>query len=474
MAATTAAVLATLAIVTQNQASLRAAPKDSAAQQAVLWQGDALEIRGQKLDYLQVYDHRRERAGYIKATQVRTTSLSAAEAPELLSVVRFVRDTPGAEALGISYAAAYLKAVPAPQLTAEPLDALGTMAERMARRASPPLARGNEATLSAQLEGLAQHGLVMKSFEREGGMQICYEGEVFRRVLAMPEATPDQKARAALGLSRHECVDPALRPGARFALDEWRAQVLDLVPLNGLNDLLANRVHARRAGVWAALAHAQQRRALSSLAAGQRAVEELAAVNPQTLAEEDQGDYFEAAVRVGASRWAAEMAPQGAPAGAVSIVTSTGEPGQTCVALVDAVHDAKTPLFKQCTYGQVWAASASSNAKGTALALAVQPLDTWRELWVFRKGPQGWQLDVLPPGMNQPELGYLELAGWTLNGEQMLVVRELKQEGKQVRRFEVIKLDTLSTDRQASSPDLLQAFGRHADARWKHGSVALR
>jgi hypothetical protein len=99
MAAATAAVLATLAIVTQNQASLRAAPKDSAAQQAVLWQGDALEIRGQKLDYLQVYDHRRERAGYIKATQVRTTSLTAAEAPELLSVVRFVRDTPGAEAL---------------------------------------------------------------------------------------------------------------------------------------------------------------------------------------------------------------------------------------------------------------------------------------------------------------------------------------------------------------------------------------
>jgi hypothetical protein len=61
-----------------------------------------------------------------------------------------------------------------------------------------------------------------------------------------------------------------------------------------------------------------------------------------------------------------------------------------------------------------------------------------------------------------------------LNGDQMLVVRELKQEGKQVRRFEVLKLDTLSTDRQASSPDLLQAFGRFADARWKRGSVALR
>ena len=35
-------VLATMAIVTQDQAALRAGPRDSAAQQAVLWQGDAL------------------------------------------------------------------------------------------------------------------------------------------------------------------------------------------------------------------------------------------------------------------------------------------------------------------------------------------------------------------------------------------------------------------------------------------------
>ena len=59
--------LLTLAIVTQDQATLRAAPRDSAAQQAALWQGDALEIRGQRMDYLQVYDHRRERAGPSRA-----------------------------------------------------------------------------------------------------------------------------------------------------------------------------------------------------------------------------------------------------------------------------------------------------------------------------------------------------------------------------------------------------------------------
>ena len=99
---TLAAALATLAIVTRDQAALRAAPRDGAQQQAVLWQGDALEIRGERLDYLQVYDHRRERAGYIRASDVRTTNLDATAAPELLSVVRFLKDTPGAESLGVA------------------------------------------------------------------------------------------------------------------------------------------------------------------------------------------------------------------------------------------------------------------------------------------------------------------------------------------------------------------------------------
>jgi hypothetical protein len=61
-----ATALTVIAIVTQDQAGLRAAPRESAAQHAVLWQGDSLEIRGAKGDYLQVYDHRRERAGYVR------------------------------------------------------------------------------------------------------------------------------------------------------------------------------------------------------------------------------------------------------------------------------------------------------------------------------------------------------------------------------------------------------------------------
>ena len=38
---------AEIAIVVQDQTSLRAAPRGSAQQQALLWQGEALEIRGE-------------------------------------------------------------------------------------------------------------------------------------------------------------------------------------------------------------------------------------------------------------------------------------------------------------------------------------------------------------------------------------------------------------------------------------------
>ncbi len=136
MSISTLVAAATLAIVTQDQSVLRAAPRESAQTQTVLSQGDTLEVRGEKQDFLQVYDHRRERAGYVRASQVRRTSLTSAEAPELLAVARFVRDTPGSEAMGIALVAAYIKAAPTQAIDAEPFDILGTLADRLARRAS--------------------------------------------------------------------------------------------------------------------------------------------------------------------------------------------------------------------------------------------------------------------------------------------------------------------------------------------------
>jgi hypothetical protein len=130
------ALAATLAIVVQDHAALRAAPRSSATELTRLWQGDVLEVRGEHAGYLKVYDHRRERGGYLREDAARPVELSETAAPELLAVLRFLRESPGSEALGISYGAAYLKAVPPRAITAEPLVAIAQMAERLADQAS--------------------------------------------------------------------------------------------------------------------------------------------------------------------------------------------------------------------------------------------------------------------------------------------------------------------------------------------------
>ena len=471
------ATLLTLAIVTQDQASLRAAPRDSAVQQAALWQGDTLEIRGQRMDYLQVYDHRRERAGYIHTNQVRMLSIKPADAPELLSVVRFLKTSPGAEALGIGYTAAYLKAAPADAIGAEAFDALGTMAERLARRASMKHAKATSDTISAHMEVAAFYGVTFKGYEQGGAMQLCYNGEAFRRVLALP-SDAEQRAHAALAVTRHDCMANDMHPKDRLAHDQWRAEVLDKVEtpqFAQLSEVNKNRLRLRRAGVQASLAFQQARRAELPTAAAQRALSELAAVNKAELTDNDLQEYSDTAIRVGASRWAADT---GNPVSAkLTLLTEPGQAGETCVSLFENTTDGKHGkefVAKRCTYGIVWAASANAHPNGQALALAVQPLDTWRELWVFRKSAGQWAIEVLPPASSNPELGYVEFAGWVQGAPQMLLARETRIAGRSKRSFEVLRMDTLTPEKQASDPSLLLAFGKWQDAGWKRQTVSLR
>ena len=438
----------------------------------MLWAGDTLEVRGARADYVQVYDHRRERAGYVRASQVRELGLAEADASGLLAIVRFLRDTPGSEALGIGYGAAYLKAAPAPAVTAEPFDAIGQMADRLARRASSAQQPANATALAAHLEVVRQYGITMASFERHGVVQVCYDGEMFRRALAQPGVTPEQAARAALGLTRPECIDPSLTPAARYDLQRWQAQVLDRVPVHNVSEPLRSRVHLRRAGVWAALAFDQVRRGEPAASSGERSIAELSGADRNELGDEDLNAYAEAAIRVGASRWAATPVPA-APGGLV-VRTTPGAPGQTCVSLYKAGHESGDALATRCTYGTVWTASAASNPGATALSLAVQPLESWRELWVFRHAADGWRIDVLPPASQDPELGYVEFAGWVPGGERLLVARDVRTPAGAQRRFEVVRLDTLETEHQASSPQILAAFIRWQDPAWRRDSVTLR
>ena len=528
MAAATLAMLAAAAtlqtaIVTTDQAVLRAAPRDSAAAQTQLWQGEALEVRGERLDYLQVWDHARERGGFVKATQVRRVALTPAEAPDLLAVLRFLRDQPGAESLGVAYAAAYFKAAPAAQPNPEAWDALGQMADRLAQRGSaraavasaqaglswlPAGGAGPDARLAGQLDGVAVYGVRFVSWEQGGAVRLCYDGEAFRRVLALAASTPAQRAQAALALSRPDCLNPGLRASEREAWLDQRTQWLDAFKLddwNRLNDGQRQRIRLRRAGLWAELAHAQALRGLDALptagpapgqAAGQRAVDELAAVEAAKLDDDDQGAYREAALRVGASRWAAlpRVAATGAPHGPRLQLVAGTQPGERCVVLREGLGAGREAL-RRCTWGVPWMASARVRAQGDAVALAVQPLAHWRELWLMRRDAQGqWTLDVLPPAPGDPasgDYGYAEFAGWAAEAQpQMLLAREARVESRPaavapgaappapelrwVRRFEAVELATGTVARQGAQPDAVPGFKRWRDPDWARMSVALR
>ena len=460
-----------LAIVTQDGIALRAEARDSSARHAVLWQGESLEVRGRTLDYLQVYDHRIERAGFVRASQVHVLSTQPEDAPGLLAVVRFLRDMPGSEALGIAYTAAYLKAAPGNAIDAESFDALGVMAARLAERASTNRRKSEEQSLSGQLEVVADYGVLIRSIDRDGRMRLCYDGDAFRRVMALP-ATAMQKATAALALTAPACVDPGLTPVQRDAFDTWRADLLERVPREGLPRYEQNRLHMRAASVWSAIAFERTRRHEPAQPAASRAIDELAAVDTHALVEGDRGDYNDAATRVGASRWAAE--PVVKPGPGLHVVTAAGRPGETCIALLDRKHDEKSPLAQRCTYGTVWASSARANAKGTALALAVQPMASWRELWLFHRVGKQWVIDVVPPADDDPQLGYIEFAGWVPGGRLMLAAREARVNGRFVHRFEILDMATLAATKQADKPSSLSLFYRHEDAIWKSQTVSLR
>jgi hypothetical protein len=462
------ALIATLAIVVQDHAALRAAPRASATELARLWQGDVLEIRGESAGYLKVYDLRRERGGYLREDAARPVELSESAAPGILAVLRFLRESPGSEALGISYGAAYLKAVAPRAITAEPFDAIAQMAERLADQASG----SNEhlADFAPHLEVVEQYGIRMRNFERNGRMRVCYDGELFNRVLMLPGAQPEHCAHAVLGLTRPDCIDPDLGPVPRASLDIERSQLLEQVKDGELNSMTRSRLHARRAGILASLSFDQDRRHEPAGAAAERALAELLAVHPDDLGETLRLEYVDAVLRVSAIRWAGALpAPQ---IGSLTLSAVPGSAGQTCVALEDA-HRPRAAVIRRCTYGMVRMASIHAIPQGPALVVAVQPLESWRELWVFHERSGSWTIDVLSPGLDNPEEGYVDFAGYAPGTRRLLIAREVKERGRFRRSFEELRLDDLALVRQASSPELLRDFGRWQDVAWRRETLAL-
>jgi hypothetical protein len=486
--------LAAAAIVQADGVALRSAARDSATAQATLTQGDILEVRGHRLDYLQVYDYRRERAGFVKMTSVRNLNLEPSQAPHFLSVVRLLRDSGGQESLGMAYAQSYLKVSEGlgkdPHYT-EVLDSLGAMAERLANRANTVgtgsgAAGKNKDNVAAQVESAGFLGVRMISVDHHGQQRLCYDGQAYRQIMAAPAASipASYRVNAALALTKPSCIDSRASITARREQDQARLAVIEKTEsgdLSTLSGLEANRLRHRKATVLASLSFFAQRALVSDPAQlgytskdvtryAAAAITTLAGVDKAELTGADKADYEETALRVGAIRLAA--VPLGTlPKG---IWMSAGEPGQTCVNLGEQ--------SKRCTFGVVWPQSLSVSPNGQIISIAVQPTETWRELWIMRKVDNGWVFDVLPPSLETnaegPGLGLAEFAGWVpadnKQEARLLVARDVFEKGRVRTTFEVLKSTSLMVDGRANHPQTLFAFAKFQQAVWRGSTLTVR
>ena len=460
-------ICVTAAVVIGDHVALRATADRTAAQQAVLWKGDWLEVRGDKKGWLKVYDHRHERGGWIAAKTVKQVELEEASAPAVRAVVDFLRDTPGQESLGIAYAALYLKVAPKGSIDAPLMIELGTMADRLARRAS---ATGGDAAAAEQIEVARSWGIVLGSVEQPDGARICYDGSAFHAGLALGPGASDA-ATAVLALTEPGCEPMGLGATERAARDEARLALLERVDPVRVGGPVGNQLRVRRAEIGAQLAWADAMKGDPAAAAkrADAALSAFARVDKAELAEDDEAAYAASAIAVAASRWAALPA---AEVPGLALDLKAGEAGETCIRVVPKTGMASVP---KCTHGQVWPASLRASTGRGAAVVAVEPLPGWLELWMFRRGADGgWMVDVLAPSTDGPDRGYVELAGWSPDGERALLVREARADGVVRKSYETVQLATLAVEHVSTTLAGTGGAKRWASAEWHGRTLALR
>ena len=461
------------ALVLQDQSALRAAPKDAAPLLTPLWRGEALELRGVKGDWLQVWDHGRERGGFVRAQVLLSIPAGDAALPELLAQLRLVRQQAGAEALGLGLAAALIERADSDWLAgpegAEMLDALVQLQERLAERVNGA-GPHQQTSSAAHAEVAKRYGYPLRALpQADGSQRLCANEEPARLLRAHPAADAAAQARAALALTNPACIPADLPAAQQLALHSQRSAWLEGISLTALPPTLRNRLLLRRAGVWSSLAFAERARDMRPAAL--MALEAWSQLIPAELSEDDAAALREAAIRLAPMRHAMRPRPASLRFGNLELRPEAGGAGETCVRLFAHVNGKVEPRGEpRCSHGAIHLASARLSPDGRSLALAVQPLDGWTELW--RLSADGSQ-QVLPPSSSGPGLGVAEFAGFV--GPQMLVAREaISPEGRSLRRFEVYGPELLQPQRWAGEYTLLGAFQRGADAGWKAGSPLAR
>jgi hypothetical protein len=459
-------------LVLVDQAALRAAPREAAPLLVPLWRGEALQLRGQRGDWLQVWDAHRERGGFVRAAQVLALPPGEAAVADLSAQLRLLRGQPGAESLGIGVAAALSERSSAAWLAspagAEMLDTLVVLQDRLAQRVQAAQA-AQQTSAAAHADVARRYGFALRAVPRaDGAQQPCADLHAATLLRGHRNATAAQQARAALALTRGDCVSTDLLPSQRLPLLEQHAAWLDGIALADLPPVERNRLLLRRASVLASLAFA--RREGDARGAATAAFAAWTQLIPSELTDDDSAALREAAIRLSPQRWLLQPAAAQRQLGRFELRLERGGPGETC--LVWSAPAVAEPA-RRCSHGVVHLASARMAPDSRSVVLSVQPLDGWTELW--RLDDAG-RVQVLPPAAEAPGLGAVEWAGWFVaqGSTQVLVAREAEAGGRTLRRFEVYGADWLQTLRWAADPQSLGPFQRGADAGWRSMSTIAR
>ncbi len=252
---------------------------------------------------------------------------------------------------------------------------------------------------------------------------------------------------------------------------------------------LGNRLRLRVSQVASVLAFDRSRRGKHQEAAqlSKQALASFLRVDKTHLTRRDERPYDRAAILATTSRWAREPAtsrgkksPNKSRRRGPWLHLTRRDTGETCVTLTTGrpknknKDKAQPQGVQRCTYGLVRQASIRRSRRGRQLAVAVQHLPGWQELWIFHKLEKKWTVTPLVPAITEPHLGYVELAGWTPGDRELLVVREAMVQGKLRRRFQAIRTKNLSVRLDARSLTLFKTFKRWRSPEWKGATLALR
>ena len=509
----TAAILL-VAIVAEDPAVMRNAPRDDAAPQATLWRGDWLEVRG-------------ERPGSCRSTTTGTNGPATCAPRSCASTASTRRPRPSCARWCASCAtppAASRWASATRRSTCARRRRAPTRA-RSSRR-SAPWRRGWRGArrrgaptggTPCRCRALSPRGVDGGGADRGrrelrrplsqrrpllagGRARLCYDGEAWERVLASPAAPPLERARAALFLAGGECLDPALagrRRGAPGTIAASRRSSRSIRRRAGVPAYLggARAAAPRRGAGLARLRRGATRRRRRGVGRAPRAaaIRELALVDrgrarargPRHLRRR-RGARRRLALGergAGRSRRCAPHVDHRRAARRRRELRAVVEPvgrgrGREGARARRALH-LRRGLAERAA---LVAGGQRRDAGGAAAAGLDGALGDPRGPAQASAAPANgngaahvaWTSSRWSPATVEPEAGYVEAAGFSPDGAHLLVVREARGPGHPPRRFQVLSVPTLAVEKQANSADGCSASSAGAPpggapARWRCG-----